>query len=277
MNPKLSIIIPCYNSECTLDKTLESVVAQSYNNWEAIIVNDGSTDDTENIALSWIEKDERFTYFHKSNEGLGKTRNFGIEKAKGQYILPLDSDNLVDKDFAKNAIEILDTNGEIGIVHGHAEYFGKRTGLWEIELFDLEKILIQNYIDACAIYRESLWSAVGGYDENMPYQGLEDWEFWIALGSKNIKFHHTNTITFKYFVNDKSMINSFTDLMVDASRDYVSKKYHKLYYKYYSENRQVLQKILQEHKIKLSSEKFVLDLFLKTFFGFTLFGKYKKQ
>ena len=277
MNTKLSIIIPCYNSESTLDKTIESVVAQSYNNWEAIIINDGSTDKTESIALSWIEKDKRFKYFQKSNEGLGKTRNFGIEKAKGQYILPLDSDNLVEKDFAKNAIEILDTNDEIGIVHGHAEYFGERTGLWEIELFDLEKILIQNFIDACAIYRKSLWSVVGGYDENMPYQGLEDWELWIALGSKNIKFHHTNKITFKYFVNDKSMINSFTDFMVDASRDYISKKYHKLYYKYYSENKLALKRNHQEYEDNLKSKKYVIDLFLKTFFRFTLFGKYKKQ
>lgn len=234
MIPILSIIIPCYNSEKTLERTLVSVLDQTYQDWEVLIINDGSTDNTETIASAWLNKDQRIRCYSKSNEGLGKARNFGITKAVGEYILPLDSDNLVEPDFASNAIKIFEDKNEIGVVHGHAEYFGERTGIWSIDEFNLEKILISNYIDACAIYKKELWSKVGGYDEKMPYQGQEDWDFWIALGILNINFFHLNQVTFKYFVNGGSMIQSFNNEMLLMNRDYIVRKYSMFFHKHYS-------------------------------------------
>ncbi|HBY69944.1 MAG TPA: glycosyl transferase family 2, partial [Flavobacteriaceae bacterium] len=117
----LSIIIPCYNSEATLEETLISVVGQDYDCWEAILVNDGSPDCLEKIALAWKEKDSRIHYYKKKNGGLGSARNYGIEKAKGKYILPLDSDNKVRSTFAKDAISILKNKEHIGVVYGNAE------------------------------------------------------------------------------------------------------------------------------------------------------------
>jgi glycosyltransferase involved in cell wall biosynthesis len=274
MNPILSIIIPCYNSESTLEATLESVLNQDFQDWEAIIVNDGSKDRTNEIALKWVEKDNRFQYYSKQNEGLGKTRNFGINKAKGIYILPLDSDNLVDKDFVHTALQVFNNNANIGVVHGYAEYFGERKGLWKVEDFNLKEILVRNYIDACAIYKKELWQKVGGYDENMPYQGHEDWEFWIALSNENAIFHNLHKISFKYFVSNTSMIRSFTDDMVLANEDYVVKKHSKLYYNSYCN--EVYQPGKMDKKI-LKSKKFVVDLFCKTFFGFTIFGTKKEK
>jgi glycosyltransferase involved in cell wall biosynthesis len=233
MPAKLSLIIPCYNSEKTLGGTLKSVLKQDFQNWEALIVNDGSTDNTEEIALKFVDKDNRFKYFSKPNEGLGKTRNYGIDRAKGVYILPLDSDNLVEPDFALKAIEILDSNNEIGVVHGHAEYFGERSGVWNIDKFDLSKMLIHNYIDACTIYRKECWTKVGGYDENMPYQGHEDWDFWITLASLDMIFQHLNQVTFKYFVSSKSMIRQFSKEMILLNQDYIVQKHARLYHKYY--------------------------------------------
>lgn len=234
MIPKLSVIIPCYNSEKTLENTLVSVLNQTYQDWEALIINDGSTDGTETIASAWVNRDQRFKYFSKSNEGLGKARNFGIDKAVGEYILPLDSDNLAETEFASKAIKIFEDKIEIGVVHGHAEYFGEKTGIWTIDEFNLEKVLISNYIDACAIYKKELWSRVGGYDEKMPYQGHEDWEFWIALGVQNIKFYHLNKVTFKYFVSGNSMINSFNNEMLLLNQDYIMQKYSRLFHTHYS-------------------------------------------
>jgi glycosyltransferase involved in cell wall biosynthesis len=248
---------------------MQSIVDQKFKDWQAIVVNDGSTDATEEIALRWLEKDKRITYYSKLNEGLGKTRNFGIAKSSGEYILPLDSDNLIEKNFAKKAVEILESNSEIGVVHGHAEYFGERTGIWKINEFNLEKILVGNYIDACAIFRKRLWSQVGGYDEKMPFQGEEDWGFWIALGELNVKFYHLNQITFKYFVSSKSMIRSFTNEMADLNRDYLVKKYSKLYYQVFSKN----QRIIENNYINLKSEKFIINSFTKMFLGFEFFKK----
>ena len=271
MNPILSIIIPCYNSEATLERTLESVLNQDFQDWEAIIVNDGSTDATEEMALKWVNRDNRFKYFSKQNEGLGKTRNFGILKAKGKYVLPLDSDNLVANDFAKEAIAILESNNEIGVVHGDAEYFGEKSGLWKVDEFDLTRILIGNYIDACAIYRKVLWEKVGGYAENMPFQGHEDWELWIAFGSVGVQFKYLNKITFKYRVTSNSMIHSFSANMIEANNEFVFKKYSRIYQEQFN---LVYKKLTYNEKIfmeKLKSEKFVVDLFCKTFFGFSIF------
>jgi glycosyltransferase involved in cell wall biosynthesis len=276
MTPILSIIIPCYNSEATLETTLESVLIQNFQDWEAIIVNDGSTDLTEEIALKWVNQDNRFNYFSKQNEGLGKTRNYGISKAKGTYILPLDSDNQLMKDFSREAIDVFEKNNEVGVVYGDAEYFGDKNGLWKVDQYDLKKILYDNYIDACAVYRKKLVEKVGGYDENMPFQGNEDWEFWLALGALDVKFHHLNKITFKYFVSSVSMIRSFTSEMHQSNKEYIFKKYTKLYQKYYSEIYLLYNKKEKEYSEKLQSEKFIIDLFCSTFLGFSVFGLYKK-
>lgn len=267
MGVQISIIIPCYNSEVTLENTLLSVVEQDWEDWEVVIVNDGSTDTTEEIALKWVNRDTRFRYFSKKNEGLGKARNYGIERAKGIFILPLDSDNLVEKSFCSAALQVFKSNNKISVVHGHAEFIGEKNGIWNIKSFDLESIMIDNYIDACAIFRKSIWAEVGGYDENMPFQGFEDWEFWLAIGSRNYCFHHLDTVTFKYFVSNCSMIRSFTNPMEIANRDYIVKKYSKLYYDLlFSKSR-----LLEQNRLNLTSRKYVLNIFFRMFFGFELF------
>lgn len=277
MNPVLSIIIPCYNSESTLDTTLQSVINQNFQDWEAIIVNDGSTDSTEKIALKWVNKDNRFKFFSKQNEGLGKTRNYGISRAKGIYILPLDSDNQLVEDFSQDAIDVFDKNKEVGVVYGDAEYFGERVGIWKVQEFDLKTFLYDNYIDACAIYKKKIWEEIGGYDENMPFQGNEDWELWLAFGRLEVNFYHLNKITFKYFVSNASMIRSFTTKMHQTNKDYIFNKYSGLYQKYYSEFYLLYNKSQKQYYEKLQSEKFVIDLFCSTFFGFSIFGLYKKN
>ena len=264
MSPKLSVIIPCYNSEATLELTLNSVLNQNFEEWEAIIVNDGSTDRTEEIAIKWTLKDQRFKYFAKKNEGLGKTRNFGIEKAQGFYILPLDSDNLVDENFVRRAIAVFEKDSTIGVVHGYAEYFGEKEGLWKIDDFDLAKILIDNYIDACAIFKKELWAKVGGYDQNMPYQGHEDWEFWISLSGEGTVFYNLHEVTFKYFVSKNSMIHSFTNAMFYLNRDYIVKKHSRLYYNEYMKITLARSK---EFKI-LNSKFFILSFKLHNAFDF---------
>lgn len=271
MTALLTIITPCFNSEKTLEKTLQSVFNQSFQDWELIIVNDGSTDDTEKISLEWVQKDPRFKYFYKENGGLGKARNFGIQKAEGIYILPLDSDNIIEKDFTKDAIKVFENNKEVGVVYGNAEYFGEKTGIWKVDDYELDKLLVHNYIDACAVYRKNIWLDVKGYDENMPFQGHEDWEFWIALGNINIQFHHLNKVTFKYFVSSTSMIRSFTKEMTLSNQDYIVKKYSILYHNYYCRLFSKSQNANLIFSKKVKSKKFTIDLFCKTFFGFTFF------
>lgn len=235
MPPALSIIIPCYKSEATLPDTLQSVYDQDFDHWEALIINDGSPDAVEEIALSWAEKDSRFRYFKKINGGLGSARNRGLEEAQGLYVLPLDSDNKVDPHFATKAINILKEHSDIGIVHGHAQYFGEKDGLWNVPKFDKYKMLSDNYIDACAIIRKVVFDTVGKYDENMPFQGHEDWEFWIRTLYTDFGFYHLGEVCFEYRVTGNSMIRTFDDEMTEKNIEYILNKHWKLYHTHYRE------------------------------------------
>ncbi|OCK50589.1 hypothetical protein BA768_05415 [Chryseobacterium sp. CBo1] len=94
-HPLVSIIIPCYNQDQYLDMCLQSVSDQTYQNWECIIVNDGSTDSTGEIAENWVQKDGRFLYIKHDNRGVAHSRNAGLKKATGQWIQFLDGDDLL--------------------------------------------------------------------------------------------------------------------------------------------------------------------------------------
>ncbi|MBB6371666.1 glycosyltransferase family 2 protein [Chryseobacterium shigense] len=103
MAPKISIIVPCYNQGPYLDECLQSILEQSYTHWECIIVNDGSTDNTDVLAKHWAGKDPRFHYVYKENGGISSARNAGLEKASGEYVQFLDADDIIDRQkFAKS-------------------------------------------------------------------------------------------------------------------------------------------------------------------------------
>ena len=93
----VSIIVPCYNQAQYFTEALQSVLDQTYKNWECILVNDGSTDHTEEIALEWSKIDDRFVYIKKENGGLSSARNSGIEIAKGDYLQFLDADDVLNR------------------------------------------------------------------------------------------------------------------------------------------------------------------------------------
>ncbi|MGB1104680.1 MAG: glycosyltransferase family 2 protein [Crocinitomicaceae bacterium] len=94
MNPLISIIVPVYNTEKYIDETIQSVVDQTYENWELILVDDGSIDHSKDIITEWTKKDNRIHYHYKENGGQASARNLGIALSKGAYIAFLDADDL---------------------------------------------------------------------------------------------------------------------------------------------------------------------------------------
>jgi len=105
--PKVSIVIPVYNGSKYLRQTVDSVLAQDFDEFEVLIVNDGSTDDTAKIALELKEKDSRIELFQKENSGVSATRNFGLERARGEFVVFLDADDLLGADFLRTRVEAL--------------------------------------------------------------------------------------------------------------------------------------------------------------------------
>lgn len=175
----VSIIIPCYNYAHFLGEALESVLAQTYPHWECIIINDGSPDNTEEVASKYCEKDHRFKYFCKENGGHSAARNFGIKQSSGKYILPLDSDDKISKNLLLKAVEEIEKNEEIKMVSSHAKLFGDIEKVIKFEKYDFRGLLIVNYLFATNLFRRSDFENTSGYDETMLV--FEDWNLWISL------------------------------------------------------------------------------------------------
>ena len=197
-NSLVSIIIPCYNQVKYLDESLQSVLNQTYANWECILVNDGSTDNTEKISKTWAEKDSRFQYFYKENGGVSSARNFGLDKAKGYYIQFLDADDLLDKNKLELSLNQLanKVNDAIKMAISNFRMFTnnpKKTTIpycnLNAQLFNFESLLYQwnetfSIPIHCGFFEASLFESIR-FPENLTAQ--EDWIVWVNLFKQGSK------------------------------------------------------------------------------------------
>lgn len=113
-NPTVSIVIPVYNGSKYLRQTVDSVLAQDLAEFEVLIIDDGSTDDTVGIAFELMEKDNRIELFSKENSGVSAARNFGLERARGEFVVFLDGDDVVGTDFLRTRVEALRADSSAG-------------------------------------------------------------------------------------------------------------------------------------------------------------------
>ena len=176
----VSIVMPCYNQAAFMEQTIQSVQASSYTNIEIILMNDGSTDDTEKISKDLAKKYNNIFYHSQKNSGPSRARNHGIKIAKGKYILPLDSDDLISKDYVAEAVKAFEGDEEVKVVYCEAEKFGEKTGKWNLKPFSPELLARDNMIFVSAFFKKEDWEKVGGFSEDMVW-GREDWEFWIKM------------------------------------------------------------------------------------------------
>lgn len=265
MNPILSIVIPCFNHGKYIQDTLNSIEsARNKYSVEVIIVNDGSSDENTISVLKDIEK-KGYNVINQANRGLGNARNNGIKLAKGKYILPLDSDNNVLSPYLNEAVDILEENKLIDIVYGNATYFGEKEADWIVGDYSILRLITGNYIDACAVYRKSVWLEIGGYDEKMPAMGLEDWDFWLASSFKGLRFYYLKENCFEYRVLKDSMIHSITNEKSEEVFDYIEKKHHtsiinekleKFFFKRFNENTRQIAKYI-------TFKNLIISIFIK--------------
>ena len=203
---KVSIVIPCFNHGAMLREALASLEeVRNENLLEVIIVDDGSSD-AETIRILKEVAEAGYNVVSQPNGGLGAARNAGIRRAKGEFILPLDSDNRLRRVYLEQGVSLLKENPSLGVIYADAEYFGEKTGRWQVQEFDLLSLIRMNFIDACALYRKALWEGVGGYDEQMPWMGLEDWDFWLRVACHGGSFFHLPAVGFDYRVRSDSEI-----------------------------------------------------------------------
>ena len=183
--PILSIILPTFNRGKYILDAIESIQAMSFKDWELIIVDDGSVDQT-NIAISKCLVDERIHYFYnETNQGASFARNLGLQKSTGKYISYLDSDNTYTSSFMSPAIEFLEKNQNFDLVYGAllTSSHGKKKQILFKE-FSRRQLLKGNYIDMSTIvHRRKLYELFGGFDESI--NRLDDWDLILKYTQNN--------------------------------------------------------------------------------------------
>jgi len=273
MNILVSIIVPCYNQSHFLNESLQSVLDQTYVDWECIIVNDGSRDNTESIAQQWCEKDNRFSYLYKENGGLSSARNAGITQSDGEYILPLDADDYIHKDYLSKLVPKLYQDDSLAIVSCYSEFFKKSLNNIIFELkpegTTYHYLLYVNQLIATSLFRKICWEEVGGYDETMK-KGFEDWEFWIAITKRGWKYKVIEEFLFYYRKSKKSMLVDTLNNHAESNKEYIYKKHREIYIKDFDNCITVLFYGLKTHrsseqKIKNSLEYKIAKVICKPY------------
>jgi glycosyltransferase involved in cell wall biosynthesis len=200
----VSVIIPCYNHGNYLTEAVNSVLDSTYSPIEIIIVDDGSTDNSDEVGLNLKKLNPNVKYYRQENKGPSAARNQGISKSGGEYILPLDADDKISELYIEKAVEVLKLNDDVKLVYCNAEFFGLKTGRWKLAEFSIRKLALRNMIFSCAMYRKSDYDKSGGYNNELIY-GHEDWEFWISLLNGGGHVYKLKDLTgFYYRIHDNS-------------------------------------------------------------------------
>jgi glycosyltransferase involved in cell wall biosynthesis len=242
MKPVVSIIVPCYNYAEYLPDALDSILAQTYTDWECIIINDGSPDNTEEVALKYCERDKRFKYLYKENGGHSSARNFGIRHSCGKYILPLDADDKISGEFLRDAVETIEKDNEIIIVTTHTQLFGEVEKVIKMGAYDFKSLLIVNFLFATNLFRRTDFDKTNGYDETMLV--FEDWNLWINLLKKGGKVVELPFVGYYYRQKSNSI---FREGVKDGKRIFED------LFKLYSNNIDIYEKYF-ENPISLIQE-----------------------
>ena len=180
-SPLVSVIIPCYNQGKYLEETVQSVLKSKYRPLEIILVNDGSTDNSLEIAKKLEADYPEIHVINQHNGGVAKARNTGISAASGKYILPLDGDDLISEDYIQQAVDVLENNPEVKVAYCQAVKFNESGQKpWKLKPFSRYQLAKDNMIFVAALFRKADGIAVGGFSEDMK-MGREDWEFWIKM------------------------------------------------------------------------------------------------
>jgi glycosyltransferase involved in cell wall biosynthesis len=222
-----SVVIPCYNQSHFLNESLASLVAQTYPYWEAIIVNDGSTDNTVEVANAWCKKDSRFKFLSTSNNGLSAARNKGIDFSDGDYISLLDADDKYAVTHLESMSKILNDGFDI-VFSGYSYFTEKLPNCHSVNLdknLHFEQILQGNLVPPVSVaLKKTVLLKTGGFDVSL--NSAEDWDLWIRCYKVNARLGISESPTAFYRISSNSMSRQF--LVMYTSLKYVFLQAHKV-------------------------------------------------
>ena len=200
LSPLVSVIIPAYNSGRFISEAIESILEQIYPELEVIVVNDGSTDNTEEIIRKYRN---RVRYIYQPNKGLAEARNSGIRAARGKYLQFLDADDLLLPRKIERQVDFLEKFSDFDIVYSDTRYFNdlKKDNLIDLRLphhsgYILNKLIVSNFIPINSpLFGKRCIEKVGFFKGNGVYlYGVQDWEFLLRLAYAGARFKYMDEI-----------------------------------------------------------------------------------
>lgn len=275
MSALVSIIIPCYNQAKYLRETLESVCNQIYTNWECIIVDDGSIDDSAKIAATYSNKDLRFIYVYKENGGVSSARNLGIESAKGKYLQFLDADDVLDSQKIIFSLQEFDKNKNLQIVVTNFIMMSTDSKEFYPAFCELkeESISFENFLYnffsiqlQCGLFNTNLFETIR-FPENLSAQ--EDWVVWVLILKKKPSYCYIDLPLAFYRINPSGRMNTLgaddnqIKVLVNLKEILTYDEFYQYTVNAVAKNFRT-NKILSNNIIKLKkSTEFKIGLFLK--------------
>jgi len=231
INPKIplvSVVIPIYNYGIQFEKTLCSIFDSTYKNLEIIIVDDGSNDEYVKLKLESLESHPNIKIIKQSNSGPSSARNNGINNSNGEFILPLDADDMIYPEYIQNCVNILKNNKNISPVYCDTHHIGQIQGIEQRPEWSMERLIQGPFIVNCSMFHKKAFDDCKGYDDSL--KGWEDYDLWIRMGQKGyigkripkplfIYYHHENDGTVSTEANknqqllyDKIISKNFTNV-----------------------------------------------------------------
>jgi teichuronic acid biosynthesis glycosyltransferase TuaG len=214
-SPKVSVIMPAYNVENYISDAIQSVIAQTYCNWELIIIDDGSKDSTSKVAAEWQIKDNRIQYYYQDNGKQGKARNLGISKSTGIYLAFLDADDLwMPEKLEIQVLTIQEKNVDLIFANSYifndheVNDISKKTNISAPVFYtisDLTFFLEANRIPILTVLvkREKVIN-INGFSEDLVIQNVEDYHLWLKLLMSNCRFYSLGDVLAKYREHENS-------------------------------------------------------------------------
>lgn len=207
--PLVSVIVPAYNYGRFVGAALESLQAQTLANWECIVIDDGSTDDTADVVVRFAKADQRIKLLRQQNRRQAAARNYGLEHASGKYVQFLDADDLLEPRKFEQQVQYLEQHTDVDIVYNDTRFFPSerpgellytmygenipwQPGLSGVGREMLAPLVRRNTVIVCApLTRTTLIKRVGQFDEQLP--PLEDWDFWIRCALAGAHFRYEDS------------------------------------------------------------------------------------
>jgi len=223
INSHVSVIITCFNQEKHIIKTLQSVLSQTYKEWECIVIDDGSTDNSEGAIKAFVKDDLRFKYKYQANKGVSAARNAGFKLATGNFVNFLDGDDTFLPNKLKEQVQVFEDNPEIAVCICDHQFYLEKQEIFKY--YEFEKLTIKPlkqllfkwhngiaFPPHAALYKRVLWTFNElPFPEDYKYR-CEDWVFNVLVALKDVNYYMLDKVLCNYHIGDENYTNNTKSL-----------------------------------------------------------------